>query len=48
MLVDGLKISEYKLYWLTNFLLINNWVFANNRFSFKVECTSYKKADKQA
>ena len=29
---NGLKISEYKAYWLTDFLVINNWVRAKKDF----------------
>ena len=31
-LCNGLKISEYEVYWLTDFLLINSWARANKEW----------------
>ena len=51
-LYDGLRISEYGTYWLTDFPLINDWVHTKKNsliiiLSFEVVCTNYKKANKE-
>ena len=42
-----MKISEYEVYWLTTYLLINNWVHtknnSGNHISFEAACTAYRK-----
>ena len=43
MLYNGLKMSEYEVDWLTDFLLTNSWVYAKKDLSFEVVYTSYKK-----
>ena len=52
MLCNGLKMSEYEAYWITDFLLITNLGACIERimlisFYFKVVSTSYKKANKR-
>ena len=40
---NRLKMSEYEVYWLTDFALINSWAPRKNyNLSFEVVCTSYK------
>ena len=45
---NGLKISEYEVYGLMDFLIINSWAFQEIIvaiiLSCKAVCTSYKKS----
>jgi len=45
-LCNGLKMNEYEVYSLTDYLLINNWTHAKKALfrSFKAACTSYLKS----
>ena len=38
-------MSEYEVYWVTDFPLVNSWVYLQRfiNFLFEAVCTSYKK-----
>ena len=42
---NGLKVSEYEVYWPTDFLLINNYAWTKKDFCnyFETLCSAYEK-----